>query len=46
MRKVLLVLVTVLLSAALLVAVDFHIGVVTGTVSQSGPYPINRRRKE
>jgi len=35
MRKVLLVLVAVLVSAAFLVAADFHIGVVTGTVSQS-----------
>jgi len=35
MRKALLVLLVVLVSAAFMFAVDFHIGVVTGTVSQS-----------
>jgi len=35
MRKALLVLLVVLVSAAFMFAADFHIGVVTGTVSQS-----------
>jgi len=35
MRKALLVLLVVLVSAAFVFAADFHIGVVTGTVSQS-----------
>ncbi|HCO70428.1 MAG TPA: hypothetical protein DIT26_07640, partial [Mesotoga infera] len=35
MRKALLVLLVVLVSAAFMFAAEFHIGVVTGTVSQS-----------